>query len=85
MSQEAPLQVAGSVQAFVNEGWTVVHVGPAAVTLERGRPVNHVLHLLLTLATCGFWALPWLIIGTTGGVKRTRVIMPPAVKVDWGD
>ena len=44
-----------------------------------GHPVNHVLHLLLTLLTVGFWGIVWVALLIFGGVKRE------IVQVDeWG-
>jgi hypothetical protein len=37
--------------------------------MVAGKPVNHVLHLLLTLFTC-LWGIVWLILIATGGEKR---------------
>lgn len=41
--------------------------------LVRGHHVNHVLHFLIGVFTCGFWWLVWLILGITGGEKRRMV------------
>lgn len=35
-----------------------------------GRPVNHPLHLILTLLTAGLWALAWTIEARGGGERR---------------
>jgi len=41
------------------------------VVIVYGRPVNHVLHVLLTLfCTCGLWVIPWFLITVFGGQKR---------------
>lgn len=40
-----------------------------AVVVE-GKPVNHVLHLILTLVTCGLWGFVWLVLALMGGEKR---------------
>ncbi len=38
--------------------------------LVVGKPVNHILHLILTLCTIGFWAIVWLALVIFGGEKR---------------
>jgi hypothetical protein len=38
-----------------------------------GAPVNHVLHVLLSICTCGLWLPVWLLLIGLGGVKRRRV------------
>lgn len=35
-----------------------------------GRPVNHVLHLLLSLFLCTLWMPVWLIMSAVGGESR---------------
>lgn len=32
---------------------------------------NHVLHFLITLCTCGLWALVWMLAGMQGGKKQS--------------
>jgi hypothetical protein len=34
--------------------------------------INHVLHLVLTLVTLGFWAIVWLILGIVNSGKSHR-------------
>lgn len=48
--------------------------------LVTGKPVNHILHLILTLLTCGAWGLVWLILAFAAGEKRTVVAVD-----DWGN
>ncbi len=38
--------------------------------LVTGRPVNHVLHVILTLVTCFTWGLIWATLVLLGGEKR---------------
>ncbi len=42
-----------------------------------GKPVNHVLHLILTLVTCGLWAIVWVIMALAGGEKRQVIRVDP--------
>ena len=39
----------------------------------RGKKVNHVLHLILTLVTLGLWGIVWIILAIAGGEKRQMV------------
>ena len=46
------------------------------VIIVRGKPVNHILHLLLMLCTVGLWGLVWLsMLG--GGEKRAAMHVDP--------
>jgi hypothetical protein len=42
-----------------------------------GRPVNHVLHAILTFFTCFLWGIVWLIIGSFGGERREVLHVDP--------
>lgn len=42
-----------------------------------GKPVNHVLHLLISVFTCGFWVPVWLIISAVGGEHRRILSVDP--------
>lgn len=41
--------------------------------LVKGKKVNHVLHLILTLITLGFWLIPWIVLVIVGKEKRMMV------------
>ena len=61
-------------------GYRVESQSDYQAILIRGRPVNHVLHLLLTFFTLSTWALVWLALVLFGGEKRE------IVQVDeWGN
>ena len=46
------------------------------VIIVRGKPVNHLLHLLLTLCTVGLWGLVWLTM-LGGGEDRAAMHIDP--------
>lgn len=48
--------------------------GPRAIVLT-GEPVNHVLHVLLTMVTCGLWLPVWLLLVALGGVTRRQIFI----------
>lgn len=39
----------------------------------RSQGTNHVLHLLLTLATCGLWIIPWALFSIKIGGWRCSI------------
>lgn len=59
------------------EGWVVVDRNDrdaTAVLMLAGKPVNHILHFLIRLFTCGIWWIVWLILALTQKKeKRVRV------------
>jgi hypothetical protein len=56
--------------SYVRRGWTVESHLPGQVVLTYGKPVNHVLHLLLSVLTLGLWLIAWIILAATGGPRR---------------
>lgn len=52
-----------AVAQHVAVGWQVEYqADDRAVLAAASPPVNHVLHLLLTLVTCGLWAIVWFVL-----------------------
>ena len=51
--------------------------------LVEGKPVNHVLHAILTIFTCLLWGIAWAIIAATGGEKRQMVVVDEFGNVLW--
>jgi hypothetical protein len=45
----------------------VAFQGDDRAVVITGRPVNHILHLLLTIVTAGLWIFVWIIAVATGG------------------
>ncbi len=54
-------------------GWRVESRGEYQAVLVHGSPVNHTLHLLLSLLTAGLWLVVWLILAVTGGEDRVLI------------
>jgi hypothetical protein len=38
------------------------------------RSTNHILHLILTVLTCGAWALVWAVVAAVNSGKRDPVV-----------
>ena len=58
---------------YMQMGYRVESQGPNAVVMVRGNPVNHLLHLVLTLLTGGLWVIVW--IGVAMANQQSRVIV----------
>lgn len=41
--------------------------------LVHGKPVNHLLHFLVSVLTCGVWAVWWVVYAVMGGERREMV------------
>ena len=70
------------VQRQVTAGNKIESQSDFQVVLVSGKPVNHVLHLLLTIFTLGLWLIPWIILGLTGGEHRKMVTVNDQGVVD---
>lgn len=68
-----------AVGAYASGGWQPTFIGDTTATVVAGRPVNHTLHLLLTLVTCGLWAFVWILVSVSGGQKQTTISVD-----EWG-
>ena len=47
------------------------------------KPVNHILHLLLSVVTLGLWLPVWLLVGIFGGEKRLLLTETADGEVLW--
>jgi len=71
--EERKALLAQAVQAQVVQGARIESQADTSAVMLKGRPVNHVLHLLVTIFTLGFWTPVWLILAICGGEKRSLV------------
>ena len=67
-----PLEMA--VLQEVQQGARVLHRGPGYVVITTGKPVNHILHALLSLLTCGLWLVVWLAVLVFGQKERRFIL-----------
>jgi hypothetical protein len=63
------------VQLLVAQGRRVESQSDFQSVLVQGKPINHTLHLIITLVTCGIWGLVWLVIALTGGERREMIVV----------
>lgn len=54
-----------------SRGGRVEFVGPDTAVVAFGSKPNHILHLLLTLFTCGLWAIVWIVVAAAN--RETRL------------
>ena len=72
-AEERKQLLARQIQTEIVGGGRIESQGDYMAVVIRGHRVNHVLHFLIGVVTCGFWWLAWIILGITGGEKR-RVV-----------
>jgi hypothetical protein len=60
---------------IVGSGGHVLARTPTSAVVAFGKPVNHVLHLLVSVLLCGLWLPVWLLMVVTGGERRITVMV----------
>ncbi len=53
--------------------WRVESQTDYCAIVVGGKPTNHVLHLILTLVTFGFWGIVWIVMALAGGETRYKI------------
>ncbi|NYH51425.1 hypothetical protein HNR06_001014 [Nocardiopsis arvandica] len=59
---ERKMKLGQAVQAEVVQGGVIESQSDFTAVIRYGKPINHVLHLILTLVTCGLWGIVWIIL-----------------------
>jgi hypothetical protein len=54
----------GQVRELLAAGWSIVAEEPSGTWMAKD--LNHVLHFLIGLATCGAWWLVWAVLAMRG-------------------
>jgi hypothetical protein len=65
--------LAQQVDEHVRQGWQIESRTENLASSRFGKPINHVLHLLLTLVTCGVWVLVWIYLAMFQGEKHKTI------------
>jgi len=60
---------------IVGKGGNVIARAPTSAVVAFGQPVNHVLHLLVSVLLCGLWLPVWLLIAATSGERRITLMV----------
>lgn len=63
-----------SIQSEIAQGWRLEHATADSAILSRGKRVNNVLHLIVSIIFW-VWSVVWFIFTMTGGVHRKMLIV----------
>jgi hypothetical protein len=80
---ERKVILAQQLQTAAARGMRIESQSEFQAVLVEGKPVNHVLHAILTIFTCLLWGIVWAIIAATGGEKRQMVVVDEFGNVIW--
>jgi hypothetical protein len=62
-----------TLQLWGAKGWRIETRSEFQATIAKGKEINNLLHLFLTIITLGIWLIFWLGLGIVGGVKRRMI------------
>lgn len=62
------------------QGYRVESQQDYQAIIVRGKPINHALHIIVSLLTVGIWLIGYAVIAATGGEKREMVQVD-----EWGN
>jgi hypothetical protein len=82
-ADERKASLAQQLQQASARGLRVESQSDFQAVLVEGKPVNHVLHAILTVFTCLLWGVVWAVIAGTGGEKRHMVVIDEFGNVQW--
>jgi hypothetical protein len=69
-NEERKKLLAQAINYQVIQGARVESQSDFQAVLVKGKPINHLLHLTITMLTCGMWGIVWIVLGLMGGEKR---------------
>ena len=71
--EERKAILAQQVQQAVGRGLRIDTQSDTMAVVVNGKPVNHILHLIISVLTLGIWLIPWAIMAIAGGERRTMI------------
>ena len=67
--------LAQQLQSASARGLRIESQSEFQAVMVEGQRVNHVLHAIITIFSCGLWGIVWIILAVTGGEKREMVVV----------
>jgi hypothetical protein len=71
--EERKAILAQQIQQAVARGARVESQSDTMAVVIYGKPVNHLLHFIISLVTVGFWVIVWIVLAIAGGEKRQMI------------
>lgn len=81
--EERKALLSAHILGAIATGWVLREEGSHSATMTKGKPVNHVLHAILTFFTCFLWGFIWLIVACTGGRQEATLVVDHSGQVFW--
>lgn len=67
--------LAQQIAAQAMQGWRVESRSEFQAVLVKGQPVNHILHLLISVFTLGLWLPVWIFLSVFAGQRRRMLVI----------
>jgi hypothetical protein len=74
-SNERKMRLGQAVQAEVMQGGVIESQSDFTAIIRYGKPINHILHLILTLLTCGLWGIVWIVIWIISNQEKKSIAL----------
>ena len=74
-SEERKELLARTLTTQIATGARVESQSDFQAVVVKGKPVNHTLHLIITLVTLTIWAPVWIALAIFGGEKRSMIVV----------
>jgi hypothetical protein len=74
-AEERKRKLANQIRTEVTQGSRVESQNDFDAVVATGTEVNHTVHLIATVVSCGIWGIVWLVMALTGGIKRKMVMV----------
>lgn len=74
-AEQRRYQLSQVLGQWVNAGARIESQNEFQAVVVIGKPVNHILHLLITMFTCGAWAIVWIILALTQKETRSMLLV----------
>jgi hypothetical protein len=69
--------LADAIGRQARDGWHVESQSDLQATLVKGKPTNHVLHVILCIVTFGLWIPVWILTVIFAGEKHELLTVQP--------
>jgi len=69
--------LADAIGREARNGWHVESQSDRQATLVKGKPTNHVLHVILCICTLGLWIPVWIVVAIVSGEKHELLTVQP--------
>ncbi|QES47659.1 hypothetical protein DEJ50_07330 [Streptomyces venezuelae] len=64
-----------AIAGYIRDGYQVTYRSATGATVAKGKPINHTLHLILTIATCTVWSFVWIALAIMAAAQNATYVL----------